>query len=289
MKKDIYLIKNDINNMVYIGQAKNALQRYQSHCKPSAAYRDNEPIAYAIQKYGKEHFQLEILENQIENYNERERYWISYYNCKLPNGYNTLDGGEEPPYMPGSTHPESKLSNEQIEALTNDLLYSNLKYTELAKKYGFESRTSINEFNKGLTYVRNISYPIRKENPIGKLTNDNIQEIISILKYTYRSYESIGQQYGVEARTIAKINKGIFHKQESEIYPIRESKLGSISPKLTYEEVSDIIGLLLDTNLSLREIARQFNCDYKDILNIKNGTTKLYRRHGLTYPLRANN
>ena len=289
MKKDIYLITNDVNDKVYIGQAKDAISRYQQHCKPSAAYRDHEPIAYAIQKYGKEHFQLKILESQIENYNERERYWIKYYACKLPNGYNTLDGGEEPPYMPGTLHPESRLSNEQVKALTQDLLNTNLKYSELAIKYGFESRTSINEFNKGITYTRDIQYPIRQDNPIGKLTNTDIQEIIIILKYTYRSYENIAQQYGVEARTISRINKGILHKSVNEIYPIREGKIGSILPKLTYEEVTDIIGLLLDTDLSLREIARQFNCDYKDILNIKNGTTKLYKRRGLTYPLRSNN
>lgn len=29
MKKDIYIIKNDINNKVYIGQAKNAKERFK--------------------------------------------------------------------------------------------------------------------------------------------------------------------------------------------------------------------------------------------------------------------
>lgn len=48
MKKDIYLIKNKINNKIYIGQAKNSKQRFMNHCKPSAAYRDGELIAKAI-------------------------------------------------------------------------------------------------------------------------------------------------------------------------------------------------------------------------------------------------
>lgn len=289
MKKDIYLITNDINNKVYVGQAKNSERRFQGHCKPSAAYLDNELIAHAIQTYGKEHFQLTILESQIENYNAREKYWIKYYNSQVPNGYNILDGGEEPPCMSGTLHPESKLSNEQVEALTQDLLNTKIKMIDLAKKYGFESNTSISEFNKGLTYVRDIEYPIRRENPIGKLTSDDVQEIIKILKYTYRSFESIGQQYGIEARAISRINRGIFHKQDNEIYPIREGKIGNNTPKLTYEQVTEIIKLLLDTNLSLREIASRFSCEYRDILNIKNGTTKLYRRRELTYPLRKNN
>ena len=42
MVKDIYIIKNDINEKVYIGQAIDVKQRFQSHCKPSAATLNNE-------------------------------------------------------------------------------------------------------------------------------------------------------------------------------------------------------------------------------------------------------
>lgn len=286
--KDIYIIKNDINNKVYIGQAKDTKQRFQSHCKPSAAILNNELIAKAIQKYGKQHFWYEILEKQIENYNEKEKYWIKYYNSILPNGYNILTGGECPPIMGGIYHPESKLNQQQVDELTKDLEATKLSMSELANKYGFESKTSISEFNKGITYVRNIKYPIRKENPKGKLTNNDIEEIIILLEKTYRSFESIGAQYGVEARTISRINKGMFHKRNIE-YPIRDWKATSTAPKLQYEQVTEIISLLLDTKKSLREIAKLFNVEYKDILNIKNGTTKIYRRKDLVYPLRSNN
>ena len=39
-----YIIENDINNKVYIGQAIDAKIRFQSHCKPSAATLNNELI-----------------------------------------------------------------------------------------------------------------------------------------------------------------------------------------------------------------------------------------------------
>ena len=185
-------------------------------------------------------------------------------------------------------HPESKLNQQQVDKLTKDLEITKLSMSELAKKYGFKSKTSISEFNKGITYVRDIKYPIRKENPKGKLTNNNIEEIINLLEKTYRSFESIGAQYGVEARTISRINKGIFHKRNIE-YPIRDWKATSTTPKLQYEQVTEIISLLLNTKKSLREIAKLFNVEYKDILNIKNGTTKIYRRRNLAYPLRLNN
>lgn len=55
MKKDIYIIKNRINNKVYVGQALDPTMRFKQHCKPSSA-KDGSLIAQAIQKYGKENF-----------------------------------------------------------------------------------------------------------------------------------------------------------------------------------------------------------------------------------------
>lgn len=71
MKKDIYIITNDINDKVYVGQSINPEDRFKSHCKKNY---DNSLIDAAIQKYGKEHFQMQILEKDLENYNEREKY-----------------------------------------------------------------------------------------------------------------------------------------------------------------------------------------------------------------------
>lgn len=224
MTKDIYIIKNDLNNKVYIGQSTNSKRRFQGHCKPSAAAKENEYLGKAIQYYGKEHFWYEILESQVENYNEREKYWISFYNSIVPNGYNILNGGEEPPHYKGSKHPESALTEQQVQDLTFDLINTSFTFSQLAQKYGLKSKTSIYEFNKGLTYVRPIPYPVRKEIRKGKLSSQDIEKIIDILKHTYRSFENIGKQYGVEARTISRINRGIFHRQENEKYPIRNKK-----------------------------------------------------------------
>ena len=53
IKKDIYIIRNNINGKVYIGQSQNAIRRFKEHCKPS---NSNSIIGKAIQKYGKENF-----------------------------------------------------------------------------------------------------------------------------------------------------------------------------------------------------------------------------------------
>ena len=289
MKKDIYIIKNNINNKVYIGQAKDVKKRFSSHCKPSSA-NDGSLISAAILKYGRRNFYYEVLEEQIENYNERELYWIKYYDSIAPNGYNILPGGEEPPVMRGDAHPESALNSEQIKQLTYDLENTELKYSYLANKYGFVSRTSIEEFNSGRTYFRDyIDYPIRKESIIGKLKKDDVDNIIKLLSTTYLSYEEIGSMYNVEARNISRINRGILHHKEGLKYPIRDGAVSGDTVSLTYDNVTEIIKLLKTTNLSLRHIAKMYNCEYRVVLGIKNGSIKLYRRSGLTYPLRKNN
>lgn len=289
MKKDVYIIKNDINDKVYIGQAKDAKSRFQAHCKPSSAHSENDLVAKDIQKYGREHFSYEILESQVEDYNEKEKYYIRQYNSLLPYGYNIMEGGDQPPIMKGYEHPESLLDEESVWNLTNDLKYTDLSFVELAKKYNFESNTSISEFNNGITYVRDIEYPIRKEVYNGKLTNKDVQDIINILKYTYRSYSDIASQYGLEYKAIKRINSGELHYDPNIEYPIRDWRATNKPGKFTYEEVSEIIYLLQNTTLSLREIAEKYNCEFRDIVNIKNGTQKMYRRKDLAYPLRPNN
>ena len=285
MKKDIYIIKNDLNNFVYIGQAKDTKTRFQGHCKPSSAKNNNSLIDKAIQKYGRKHFWFEILESQIENYNEKEIYWIKYYNSLAPNGYNLTTGGEAPPIMSGYLHPESKLSSNDIQSLTHLLQTTTLSLADIAKKYGL-TRTTVCDFNKGKTYYReNIDYPIRKDNPIGKLSKKDVEEIINILKNSKRSFKDIGLDYNVEARAISRINQGIFHKQANEKYPLRQNSKNKISQ----EQLLLIIDLLQNTHLSLREIAKYSDISLAVIIGIKNGTTKAYRQKDLTYPLRPNN
>lgn len=288
MKKDIYIIKNDINDKVYIGQAKNAKTRFQSHCKPSAAYIDNELIAKAIQKYGKEHFWYEILDSQVEDYNDKECFYIEKFNSIAPNGYNILTGGENPPTLCGFLHPESALTEDDVEALTDDLMNTNISFPKLAKKYGFSANTSISEFNSGKTYTRDcIDYPIRKNPLIGKLEPSDVDEIVNILQTSYMSFEKIGEMYGVKALAISRINRGLLHKMDIE-YPIRNGQVGT-NQKMTYDQVTNVINDLIYTNKSLRAISRDNGCDYAETIGIKNGTIKLYRRKGLAYPLRSNN
>ena len=283
IRKDIYIIKNDINTKVYIGQALDSKQRFKSHCKGDY---DNSLIDKAIQKYGKEHFWFEILESQIENYNEREKYWIRYYNSIKPFGYNILNGGDEPPVYYGDEHPNVKISDNDVINLKKDLAETTLSLSQLADKYNISKRQVL-RINQGISRASlNEKYPIRKNPNInGKLTEEDIDNIIDLLKYTYRFNGDIAREYGVEVHTISRINNGTIHHRDNINYPVRNWKSSGVI-LFTYEQVTEIINALSNTKKSIQSLAKKYNVDRRAIESINRGTSKKYFREGLSYPLR---
>lgn len=95
----IYKITNLVNNKVYIGKSSQLEKRkyqhfYDSFYKNVNNRNYNMTIHKAIRKYGKENFSFDILEIcDINKLDQKEQYWISYYNSKC-SGYNESDGGE---------------------------------------------------------------------------------------------------------------------------------------------------------------------------------------------------
>ena len=86
----IYKITNALCGLSYVGQTVNLKRRIYQH------RTGDQFIDTAIQRDGWENFTLDILAvcNSKEELNEKEVFYIAYYNCKFPNGYNLTDGGE---------------------------------------------------------------------------------------------------------------------------------------------------------------------------------------------------
>ena len=95
----IYKITNDVNGKIYIGKTQFSVEkRFREHCSDSLKERcEKRPLYSAMRKYGIEHFHPELIE-ETDNPEEREKYWIEYYDS-FKNGYNATIGGDGKQYV----------------------------------------------------------------------------------------------------------------------------------------------------------------------------------------------
>src|SRR3990167_43024 len=134
----IYKLTNRVNGKIYIGQTTLTLEeRFKSHIY-NAKFDKSRVILRAITKYGTENFNKEVLYecSSKEEMNEKEKYFIKYFNSKLPNGYNMTDGGEgafgyEPTLEERYRHSDW-MFNRQVEDETRE------KLSKLKAKFTFQ-------------------------------------------------------------------------------------------------------------------------------------------------------
>ena len=103
----IYKITKKSNGKSYIGQSNNIDRRIEEH-----KYKNDLAIDKAIQKYGIESFTYEILEEcTLDELDEKEIYWIAYYNTYKGFGYNCNAGGGN---SRGENNGRTNLTNEDV-------------------------------------------------------------------------------------------------------------------------------------------------------------------------------
>ena len=135
----IYKITNKIDGKIYIGQTieKDPFRRIRRHFQ-QVKTKGISYLKRSINKYGKDNFEIDILFCCLDSIyiNDMEKYFISYYNCQIPNGYNIKSGGEQGGSLPeevkkqqglkvkewykNNSHPfkGKKFSESHIEALS---------------------------------------------------------------------------------------------------------------------------------------------------------------------------
>jgi len=88
----IYKAQNKITGKIYIGQTIYNLNiRIAQHLRG----KRNHSFSNALKKYGIQSFEFSIIDSTLlrEIADEKEKYWIKFYRCKAPEGYNLTDGG----------------------------------------------------------------------------------------------------------------------------------------------------------------------------------------------------
>ena len=130
----IYITTNLINNKKYIGKHKCSYHDLNY-------FGSGKIIKEAINKYGKNNFKNEIIEwcDSLDKLNEREKYWIAYYNAKNDDLYYNISPGGD-----------GYIWNEGLTKDTNDSLMRVSINESETKRRKFESGELV-IWNKGKT------------------------------------------------------------------------------------------------------------------------------------------
>lgn len=150
----IYKIENKVNGKVYIGQSLNIFKRWANHANPRVS--PNMVITKAIIKYRVASFTFEVVELCDKSMlNEREKYWINYYNSYKA-GYNSTEGGDSREFR------KSKIKEETAKEIQIHLQDIKISKVKLAEMYDVAEST-IRSINTGDSWVNpDLDYPIRK-------------------------------------------------------------------------------------------------------------------------------
>jgi group I intron endonuclease len=95
----VYKITNLITGRIYVGKTEHDCPEY---------FGSGIAINYAINKYGKDHFNKVIIDiaYDLEDLNNKEKFWIKFYDSRNPKiGYNVTEGGD------GCKHWKGKKGN----------------------------------------------------------------------------------------------------------------------------------------------------------------------------------
>lgn len=141
----IYKIINRINGKFYIGKSNDIQRRWNEHCSLTRYKRSNIPLEWAIHKYGKENFSLEILQECLpEELDRLETYWIDKTNA-IEEGYNCNRGGEIG--TRGASNPNAKLSEDDVffirKCYSEHLITQKEAYNVVKDKIAFSTFQSI--------------------------------------------------------------------------------------------------------------------------------------------------
>lgn len=198
----IYLIFNDVNDKVYVGQTIQSLnKRFNGHCCYSKTDRSvNMYIKRAIHKYGRDKFHIKLIEEcPIKELSKREKYWINYYDS-YNNGYNLTLGGQDSNYF--SLH---KLEDSiDIKKFEEYILEFKPLAIEVASHFGISKCSVYNLINR----IGNPDLVLNSYNPRkGKSIEDIDKEELIKLYNSGWSILDLVKRYHIQKDKISKFLK----------------------------------------------------------------------------------
>lgn len=137
----IYKITNKTNGKIYIGKTEETVEkRFKQHLSESNRNRcKDRPLYKAIKKYGKENFEVSLVE-ETQDADIREIFWINFYNS-YSNGYNATKGGDGKSYV-------------NKDLILDVLLNTTKNCAEVARLTGYDRATCVKVAKENKLYEK---------------------------------------------------------------------------------------------------------------------------------------
>lgn len=188
----IYKATNKVNGKIYIGQTVRTLEeRLAEHKRNRKSL-----LGAALKKYGEGRFSFEVVDtaSSIESLNEKEKYWIGFYDCKTPNGYNQCDGGGNTIgyHHSDSSKDKMRVAKENAFCGTGNPFYG--------RKHSDEAKLKMSQSRKGRTLTNEWKAKIGKGLQ-KRVINLDTGEV-------FESVKDAAERYGLQATHITRVCKG---------------------------------------------------------------------------------
>lgn len=249
----LYLIRNSLNNKLYVGISQNIKRRWSQHKRASRNISNKSyAIAFAMHKYGIDNFQFK----EIESYDSwaaactKEIEWIKTLKTCEYQLYNETDGGEGHLGKIGKLNlsdAERKIRSERIRGDKNYFYGKKLLGSDNGH-YGHKMLLSVKE--KLLEKNRKVSDQQIKE----------IKELFTLGK----SQTEISNQFGISLKMVHCI---VRNKQWNN----GSTSIPKTKPRLTIEKVKEMRNLYTTGNWTYVQLKEKYDISIGQISRIING------------------
>lgn len=220
-RSGVYIIKNNVNNKIYVGSTAVLKRRFYDHNgKLRSGKHNNSKLICAVIKYGLSNFTFSVLElvEDLKRLVEVEQYWID----NLKPFYNIYPIARKDYYLEQKRNSRkdspndiknkcihcatSKLSEDNVIDII-DLLNNGGRPKDIALKFKVSHRCLL-DISNGVSY-KHLSYLINPDNKRGysKLKDKDILEIIQRINNGEKDKE-ISVLYDVTPNCIKYVRKG---------------------------------------------------------------------------------
>lgn len=275
MSCGIYKFENKINGQVYIGQSVNIEKRYKQHkTNCNLSDRNKSKFYQALNELGFDNFSFTIIEHCLPNeLNEKEIYWINYYNS-VEQGYNTLSGGTYGYIVDRELIYKAWDEGLSVQEIANKLEISKTLTREALHSYPNYSIEESHRRGGNLAYQTTLS-----NQSLNKASGRRVYQYDLNGNYIndYSSVYEAARQTNTQESAIRKVISG--ERQTSNDFIWFDSKQDKVEPRKSNGKAKNINQYDINDNyitsyISLTEAAKAVNGDRSLIGKVCRGIRK---------------